>query len=242
MAFAMTDIITDPDKDPLGRMLLDYLDGDSDAFLDVESPTMDMWKMEGRIMFRNYSAMDALERLALEMCYGRIVDVGAGSGCHSLWLREQGLEVYPIDISPGCVRTMLRQGIAQANQRSFFSLQGEEYDTVLMLMNGLGICGTIEGVNLFLQYIDTILARGGQVLVDSTGLDIEDDDNDIDIEEAGYVGETEFVMTYGPVRSDPFSWVYLDYDTLEMLAGYHSLRCESLFSGPDGRYLARISR
>lgn len=44
--------------------------------------------------------MPLLERTALQLATGKILDVGAGSGCHSLALQEAGKDVHAIDISP----------------------------------------------------------------------------------------------------------------------------------------------
>jgi hypothetical protein len=109
------------------------------------------------------------------------------------------------------------------------------------LMNGLGICGTLDGCNLFLQFIKTILEKDGQVLADSTDLaSFYDDGEEIDYSTDRYYGETEFVMKYRGIRSDPFNWIYIDFKTLEALAAINGLQCEQITTGRSGNYLARI--
>ena len=49
--------------------------------------------------------MPILERTALQMATGRILDVGAGSGCHALALQEMGKKCVTIDILPLSVRS-----------------------------------------------------------------------------------------------------------------------------------------
>ncbi len=238
----MLNIIEEVDKDPLGAMLLDYLHGRHDAFVEVESVTFDMWKMKGQTMFRSYSEMDELERTAVQLCEGKTLDVGAGSGCHSLYLQQRRkLEVDALDISPGCVQVMAQRGVKNTIHQSLFSLEGRKYKTVLMLMNGLGICGTLDGCNLFLQFIKTILEKDGQVLADSTNLaSLYEDQGKFDCSEDRYYGETEFVMKYRGIRSDPFNWIYIDFQKLEILAAINGLQCEQLTTGRNGNYLARI--
>jgi SAM-dependent methyltransferase len=237
----MMDIIRDPQKDPLGAMMLDYYGGMRGAFVEVESPTLEMWEMTGKTMFRTFAEMDELERQALDMCRGRILDVGAGSGCHSLHLQQQGLDVDALDISPGCVRVMELQKVKNIIYQNLFSLKDRKYDTILMLMNGLGICGSLDGCNLFLQFIQTILEDGGQVLVESTTLELPDDALlDYDENEDEYYGQTEFVMRYGDIVSDPFAWIYLDSGTFLNLINYNGLESELLFVDEEGRYLVRI--
>ncbi len=231
----------EPGRDPLGLMLSDCMNGKSKAFVRVDSSLLEMSEMTGKIMFRGKADMSDLELAALELCRGRILDVGAGSGCHSLILQEAGHDVTAMDISPGCMAVMEKRGVRQLLFDSLFSLKGQRFNTLLMLMNGIGICGTIEGLNFFLQHIRQVLNHGGQVIVDSTDLTAmytnlplmpEDDET--------YYGETEFAMSYGQVRGDPFEWLYIDYATLVFYAEYHGWQCEQIMKTGDGKFLARI--
>ena len=236
----LSQLITDKQRDPLGMLLLDYLNGNKDAALEVESPDFEMWTMTGTTMFRDYEEMSELERSALSMCHGRVLDVGAGSGCHSLILQEKGLQVDAIDISPGSIEVMQKRGVNNYSHANVFSLRERKYNTILMLMNGLGICGSLDGCNLFLQFISSLLVNGGQVLTDSTNFSHSFNIDCHSLTE-GYPGETEFVMRYAGCESDPFAWVYVDFETLRTLAGTHDLDCQCVMTANDGRYLARIS-
>lgn len=235
-----TGIIKNANKDPLGAMMLDYINGTKDAFLEVESTTLDMSTMTGENMFRQYSEMDVSEQFALELCEGKILDVGAGSGCHSLYLQKSHKETDALEISPGCVEVMARQKVKNIIHQNLFLLKEKKYKTILMLMNGLGICGTLDGCNLFLQFIKTILVDGGQVLAESTDLRSLLDDANFDFSAETYYGETEFVMKYKNITSVPFDWLYIDFNTLEGLVDFNSLRCQKLHSDINGRYLVRI--
>lgn len=235
----MNTVIRDRTKDPLGAMMLDYLRGDADTAVEVESTTLEMPEMRGEVMFRDYSRMDGLEQRALALCEGRILDVGAGSGCHSLWLQQRHDEVEAVDISPGCVQVMRRRLVRNVRHRNLFGLKGRRYNTILMLMNGLGVCGSVEGLHLLLRHLKRLLARGGQVIADSTDL------TSLFAGAGGfstsrYFGETEFVMRYKEIVSDPFPWLYIDFPQLRMMAEENGLRCEQLMTAAGGRYLLRI--
>ena len=166
----MAGCILDKEKDPLGTMLTDFCSGDSAAFLNVWSSTLEMSTMQGTTMFRGIERMDDVEKCALAACRGRILDVGAGAGCHSLVLQSRALEVDAIDISPGCVEVMRRRGVEKSYHRNILDLRTSRYDTVLMLMNGIGISGSLDGLNLFIQSLSSWLSPGGQLLADSTDL------------------------------------------------------------------------
>jgi len=237
----MFDIITRTNKDPLGSMMVDFLDGRHDVFVEVESPDVDMWVMNGTTMFRTYEEMDELEQFALQLCEGRVLDVGAGSGCHSLYLQENNIAVDALEISPGCVEVMARRKVKNIIHQNVFSLEGRSYRTILMLMNGLGICGSLDGLNLFLQFVKTILDEGGQLIADSTDLrKLSGERENNDMYRDGYFGETGFVMSYKNIISDPFEWLYVDFTTLQSLVEYNELHSEQIAVNGRGRYLARI--
>ena len=229
-----------PEKDPLGTMLLDYLKGDKHVFVQVESSLLDMSCMTGEIMFRDKEGMSSMELKALELCRGRILDVGAGSGCHSLVLQNNDQDVTALDISPGCLKVMEKRGVQLCLPGSVFAMDGKKFDTLLMLMNGMGICGSIEGLNIFFQVIRSILKPGGQVIADSTDLAAMYGPMALIPGEEPYFGETDFTMTYRDMVGDPFEWLYIDYATLEFYARFHGWKCEKIFSGPHGKYLVRI--
>ncbi len=233
----MDNIITDAEKDPMGAMLLDTFHGETTASLEVSSPCFEMTHMTGQEMLRSYSTMNRVEQKALALCQGRVLDVGAGSGCHSLYLQEQGSEVHAIDISLGSVQVMQLRGVENAYHRNIYGEQHASYDTLLMLMNGLGICGTLDGLNLLLQHAQSFLAKGGTIIADST--DLRSLLGEVD-DASGYYGETEFVMCYKGKKSAPFPWLYVDFETLSQLVTYNRLQCEQVIVEPSGHYLVAI--
>ena len=234
-------IISNPRKDPLGTMLLDYLNGDLDASVRVDSDTLEMWEMTGEVMFRSFSRMSRLEKKALSMCKGKILDVGAGSGCHSIYLQKRHTRVDCLDISPGCIEVLKKRKIKHPIHQNLFAIKKRDYDTILMLMNGIGICGSLDGLNLFFQFIQGLLSPSGQILVDSTDLaDLYDVTSD-DFNPGHYYGETRFTMTYKNSISDPFDWLYIDFDRLRQMAAYHHFTCEKVLMDASHRYLARLT-
>ena len=238
----MQNKLISPHKDAMGRMLLDYLGGEHAAAVQVFSPHLDMAEMTGELMCRSFSEMNNMEQLALETCRGRVLDVGGGSGCHSLHLQDQGMAVTALDISPGCVTAMEMRGVTQVHHQSLTDLTDGPWDTVLMLMNGIGLCGSLEGLDTFFEFLHTLLAPGGQLLADSTDLGAYADlvpEGDRDVLAAGS-WETEFTVTYDKMTSDPFDWLYIDFDTLARIAAEHGFHCEELCQGEMGQFLARI--
>jgi hypothetical protein len=109
-------------------------------------------------------------------------------------------------------------------------------------MNGIGITGSLDGLNLFIQHLDTLLAPGGQLLADSTDLteNFLKNGEVVYDEEGEYCGETDFVMIYKGLRSDPFNWRYIDFELLHTICGFHGFRCDKLIETEEKQFLARI--
>ena len=189
--------------------------------------------------------MPEIERVALKRCNGRILDVGAGSGCHSLALQEQGHTVMAIDISPLSVEAMRQRGVKDAQCANLFdrTFTGQ-FDTILLLMNGSGIVGKLANFPAFFLRMKQLLAPGGQILMDSSDLSylFEDEEGNLDFApEDDYYGEVDFRMQYKQVKGDPFDWIYIDFCTLSLQAAQAGFQAEKIAEGEHFDYLVRLT-
>ena len=231
-------------SDPMGHAMADYHATGKAARLRVFSPMFDEDEIPVSTLFRNLDEMPAIEREALQVAAGNILDVGAGAGCHSLVLQAMEKRVTAIDISPLAVETMRCRGVKDVRQEDFFTLDGR-FDTILMLMNGIGIVGTISRMDAFFMQVDHLLAPGGQLLCDSSDICyiFEDEDGIIDLTGIdGYYGELTYTMQYKNVKGEPFPWLFIDPETLREQASKHGFHCDTLVHGPHYDYLARLTR
>ena len=204
-------------------------------FEDDEIPVKDL--------FRSYSEMPELEKIALEEARGRILDVGAGSGCHSAALKEMGKKTVAIDISPLSVKTMCERGL-DARLINFYDPSfNERFDTILMLMNGTGIIGTLDQMPAFFERVRQLLTPGGSLIVDSSDLRylFEEEDGSMMIDLADdYYGQLDYQMTYKDVEGEPFNWLYVDFNTLAYYAEEAGFQAEIIAEGEHYDYLARL--
>ena len=232
------------DHDPMGHAIGDYHRSGKAARLRVFSPMFDEDEIPVATLFRPYDDMPALEQEALRTATGAILDVGAGAGCHSLVLQAMGKQVTAIDISPLAVATMRERGVQDVREQDFFTLDGQ-YDTILMLMNGIGIVGALSRLPAFFMQLDALLAPSGQVLCDSSDICyiFEDEDGIIDLTGIdGYYGELTYQMQYRNVKGEPFPWLFIDPETLAEQAATHGYRCDIIARGAHYDYLARLTR
>ena len=231
--------------DPMGRAIVEYNKAKKADRLRVFSPMFEEDEIPLRTLFRTYETMPKIERKALDMAKGRTLDVGAASGCHSLVLQKKGIDVTAIDISTLSVETMKQRGVKKVFEQDFFTLEGQQYDTILMLMNGIGIVGTLDRMPEFFKQLDKILAPGGQVLCDSSDISyvFEDEDGIIEYPDTdAYYGEQSFQMQYKDTIGEPFPWLYIDADTLKQVAEGNGYVAEVITEGEHYDYLARITK
>ncbi len=232
------------DQDPMGRAIADYHATGKASRLRVFSPMFDEDEIPVSTLFRTRDEMPGIEQEALKVASGHILDVGAGAGCHTLALQAMEKRVTAIDISPLAVETMRQRGVRDVLEQDFFTLDGQ-FDTILMLMNGIGIVGTISRLPAFFMQVDHLLAPGGQLLCDSSDLCYlyEDEDGIIDLTGVeGYYGELTYRMQYKAVKGEPFPWLFIDPETLREQAAAHGFYCDILVRGEHYDYLARLTR
>lgn len=231
------------EQDPMGRAIADYHATGKVARLRVFSPLFDEDEIPVPLLFRSLEEMPPLERRALESCRGRVLDVGAGAGCHALALQARQLPVTALDISPLAVETMTRRGVKDARLMDFFDFN-QQVDTVLMLMNGIGIVGTICRLPVFFEHLKQILSPGGQLLCDSSDLRYVFENEAGEIEPPypdRYYGEMNYWMQYRGTKGPSFDWLYIDAETLKLYAGRLGFDIEIIVQGEHYDYLARIS-
>lgn len=233
-----------PTNDPMGAAIADYWKHGKAARLQVFSSQFDEDEIPVRELFRTDKQMPLLERTALQLATGRVLDVGAGSGCHSLTLQERGLEVEAIDISPLSVQVMKERGVKNARLINLFDEHFTgNYDTILMLMNGSGIIGKLENMPCFFQKMKLLLNPGGRILMDSSDLRylFEEEDGSFSIDLAdGYYGEVDFRMKYKDIGGDTFDWLYIDFATLAYYAAESGFKAQLIKEGKHYDYLASL--
>lgn len=234
-----------PHKDPMGTAIADYHRRGRAGTLSVFSSQFDEDEIPVEQLFRSYREMPAIEQQALTLATGRILDVGAGSGCHALALQEMGKEVTAIDISELSVEVMQERGVNDARATDLYDERfAEQFDTILLLMNGSGIIGCIEGMERFFLRMKLLLRPGGCVYMDSSDLKylFEEEDGSFLIDIADdYYGLVDFRMQYKQVKGDVFDWLYIDFDTLAYYAEQYGFSAEMVCQGEHYDYLARLS-
>ena len=229
-------------NDVVGAALLDYHNDKYSVDITVKSSISEDDVIGIPYLFRSEKELPELEKLALTHCQGKTLDVGAGSGCHSIILKEKGIDVTAIDISKGAVEVINKRGV-HAECINFFDVQ-EQYDTLLFLMNGLGLSGDLEGLSAFLKKAKSLLNTNGQILLDSSDIKymFEEDDGSVWIDlNRSYYGEVTYQMQYKELITDKFSWLFVDFKKLKEIAATLDLKTELIFEDEYNQYLVKIT-
>jgi len=229
------------DKDIFGRCCKDYLNGDEDAHIIVHTDIAETDILPAKHLFREFDKMPHHEQTALQQARGNILDVGACAGSHSLYLQSLGYNVTALDISKGCCDVMKQRGVKNVLYEDIFKYQGQTYDSILMLMNGIGIAGSLPKLSELLDQLRTLLNPGGKIIFDSSDLQYLylEDDGSINIPLSDkYYGELLYNLEYKNKKSGEFNWFFIDPYTMEAVAGECNFKMQFLAEGPHYDYVA----
>ena len=230
-------------KDLFGQAILDYQTQNAPEDLVTETNISEADEMSVAYLFRTYQDMPKIEKKALQLAKGKILDVGCGAGSHSLYLQQKGFDVTAIDISPNAIKACQLRGVKDARVQHLLELENKQFDTILLLMNGTGIFGTLAETSKYLQKLKSLLTPNGQILIDSSDIIYmfdQDEDGAYMVPAHGYYGELTFNVSYKGQTEDTFPWLYLDYNTLQNAAHANALQCELLLEGNHFDYLAKL--
>ncbi|MFE3847384.1 class I SAM-dependent methyltransferase [Flavobacterium sp. LB3P45] len=233
-------------KDLFGKAILDYQTNNAPEDLITETTISEEDEMSVAYLFRSYDEMPQMEKKALQLAKGKVLDVGCGAGSHSLSLQnERNLDVTSIDISANAIQACTLRGLKNAKIQDVMTLDNEKYDTILLLMNGAGMCGKLKNIPNFLLKLKSLLNPDGQILLDSSDIIYMFDDD----EDGGkwipskkeYYGEIVFNISYKGDKEKPFDWMFIDYNTLQNAALDNGFQCELILEGEHYDYLAKLS-
>jgi len=231
--------------DPIGRAVYDFHFNSINQPIIVHSDDFDDDTIDTSYLFRSYKQMPALEKKAMSLCSGTILDVGACAGPHSVYLQQKGFEVTALETSALCCEVLKDRNITNIIQQNIFKFSNQTFDTILLLMNGTGIAGNLSGLEVLLHHLKTLLNPGGQILIDSSDLiylfEEEDGSALIDISADKYYGELTFQTEYKNWISQPFPWLYADLNNLENAIEKNQLKLNKVYKGQHYDYLAQIT-
>lgn len=190
--------------------------------------------------FRNLDTMPELEQVALENCRGKTLDIGAAAGSHAIELQRKGIPVTALEISQNACKIMNERGVENVICEDFFKFSGQKFDTLLLLMNGIGISSTVDGLRKFFEKADELLLPDGQIIFDSCDIDYMYEE--FQMPSNHYYGEVKCRYEYNGQLTDWFGWLYIDQFTMQEIAEEYDYNVEILFEDESNQYLAVLTK
>ena len=231
--------------DIIGKALLDYQNNHYTEDIVTFSSLDEEDVIPVPYLFRGYDEMPKLEQKALSLCYGKVLDIGCGAGSHSLYLQENNLDVTALDISRGAINVCSMRGIQKTANNTILNYSGTKFDTLLLLMNGIGLAEKLDRLSMYLSHFKSLLEPNGQILMDSSNIIYmfeQDDDGGFWVPDTNnYYGEVTFQMAYKGLKSAPFNWLYVDFETLKNHCLENGFHCELVSEGEHYDYLAKLT-
>lgn len=229
-----------------GAALLDYFNDDKSATITIRRDDGYESPIPVHVFFREPSEFTPTDKAAIKNCRGYVLDVGAGTGLHSLVLQQKGFTVTAIDINQQAVAIMMQRGVKDVQCADIFEFSEGQFDTILMLGHGIGMVATIAGLDRFLSCTPELLTADGQVLLDSMDVRITDDQTHLDYLEANrkagrYIGEIRMQFTYQGRTGPLCGWLHVDAETLTEHAVKLGWNCEVILQD-RAEYLARLTK
>lgn len=188
--------------------------------------------------FREDEDMPDVEIYALNLCKGRVMDIGAGTGIHSLILQRNGFKVVAIEQSEGACEVMKLKGVDNVVCIDVVNYVGERFDTLLLMMNGIGFCGYVMDLKLFLKQAKDLILPEGQILFDSSDVAYLYEDEP---EGDSYYGEIDYQYEYNGKKGDWFSWLYIDANLMKTVANECGWNFQMIYQDEEDHYLGRLS-
>ncbi|MDX9883378.1 MAG: methyltransferase domain-containing protein [Prolixibacteraceae bacterium] len=234
-----------PSTDLLGKAIHEYFTKKTHHPLLVHSEDFDDDSLSPSYFFREYRNMPAIEKKALTLCRGKILDVGACAGSHALWLQENGFDATALEWSEKCCQTMKLRGIQKVVQSDIFDYRQDIFDTILVLMNGTGIAGTLSRLSDLFVHLKKLLRPGGQILMDSSDLIYLYEGNDgaatLDLNAEKYYGELNYQFEYKGIKGEPFPWLYVDIALMQKIVADCRMEIRQMIKGKHYDYLVQIT-
>ncbi len=229
----------------MGRAIWDFFHNENPVDLQTETSISELDELPVDYLFRDFDGMNKIEQKALKLANGKVLDIGAGAGSHSLYLQnEKNLDVTALDISPKSIKVCQLRGIKKAVAENMLQFSEGNFDTILLLMNGTGIFQSLNVIDIYLNKLHSLLNKNGQILIDSTDILYmfdQDEDGGVYIPADGYYGELDYTVHYKGESEEPIKWLYLDFDTLKNAAEHNGFKIEKVLQDEDS-YLARLTR
>lgn len=224
--------------DAYGTALTDYFKNGQAKTLWLNNSYGDPEEMPLEVFFRERGDLSELELYAMSLVKGAVLDVGAGAGAHALCFQENGLEVGALEVSPKACEVMRKRNVKQVLESDLFSYRERSWDTLWLMMNGIGLAGKMTNLLPTLRHLKKLLAPEGRIILDSSDIRYLYPN---DVPQDRYFGEIDYQYVYNGQAGAWFTWLYLDQRMLAYYCYQAGLICQIVYENKEDQYLAVLT-
>jgi cyclopropane fatty-acyl-phospholipid synthase-like methyltransferase len=225
--------------DVMGSAMENYFKKNDNTLIRVFINKSEEPEMYPSVFFRSYKNMLKYEKIALKNSKGKVLDLGCGAGCHSLYLQNKGFDITAVEVSKKSANVALSQGVKMVINEDWRNLNVKNFDTVLVLMNGMGLAESPTDLKLMFRKLKSFLNKTGSILIDST--DVTYAKADWPMLDSEYFGKVQFELKYKG-KTQCFPWLFVDFETAVKTAKSVKLNVEVLERARNGHFLLRLSK
>ncbi len=207
-----------PPNSLISRAVKDFIESKEEKFIKIWHNQLKEESYSASYFLRTYDKMPEYEQLALSLCQGSILDIGAGAGAHTRYLISKNLDVTSLEFDSGFAEIIQQVENSKVIQEDFFSYSTKEkFQTILLLMNGLGIAQSKARLPIMFDKLKDLLADNGRIIVEITDYKFSPEYDPTTMNDP----EVTYRVMYEGSFSEEFHWLY---PNLEMV----SLECKRL--------------
>ena len=236
-------------QDAFGQALYDHFRGHEtsevierdDGRLDVGAPTA--------VYFGEFKRWPELLRRAVALARGRILDIGCGAGRVALHLQQKGLDVVGVDISTLAIKVCRLRGLRKARALSIADVTRKlgVFDTLLLLGNNFGLCGSCRQTQLLLRRFYGMTTARAQIIAQTfdpyVGASAHDRAYQRRNERRGRLGgQIRMRVRYRMAATPWFDYLFVSKAELARIVSDTGWRIARCIDGERSRYVAVLEK
>lgn len=239
-------------QDAFGHLLFEYYKGDIDSRLPGILERYDGFVTDTgstKAYFSGYKQWPLIERKAIRLARGKVLDIGCGAGRHCLYLQNKGLEVTGIDNSPLTIEVCRQRGVKNAVLLAASDVNPTLgiFDTVLMLGHNFGLFGSFKSARRILAKLNKITSGHARIIATTNDVYQTEDPDHLSYHEYNrnhgrMGGQLKTRVRYKKYSTPWFDYLMVSKEEMESILDGTGWKTGRYIDAGDSHYAAIIEK